>query len=135
MFNRPYHHHVEKWSNIFLKSCGVNTVRFLKYVWHFSILCLKGLSLRNRIQIFLRLISRNEFGNLSVIRQKGESQNRCYKQTKHAKFSEKTNISYPLIRTSTYPTFFLIFFFKKRKLYNSHVFKNTYVLGMFMMFM
>ena len=26
---------------------------------------------------------------LSVIRQKGESQNGCYKKTKHAKFSEK----------------------------------------------
>ena len=35
----------------------------------------------------------------SVIRQKGESQNGCFKKTKHAKFSEKTNISYPLIRT------------------------------------
>ena len=34
---------------------------------------------------------------LSVIRQKGESQSRGYKKTKCAKFSEKTNISYPLI--------------------------------------
>ena len=34
----------------------------------------------------------------SVIRQKGESQNGCYKKTKHAKFSE-TNISYSLIHT------------------------------------
>ena len=33
------------------------------------------------------------------IRQKSESQNECFKKTKHAKFSEKTNISYPLIRT------------------------------------
>ena len=37
--------------------------------------------------------------NSSVIRQKGESQNGCFKKTKHAKFSEKTNISNPLIRT------------------------------------
>ena len=37
--------------------------------------------------------------NSSVIRQKGESQNRCVKKTKHAKFSEKRTISYPLIRT------------------------------------
>ena len=30
------------------------------------------------------------------MRQKGESQNGCYKETKHAKFSEKkTNIFYP----------------------------------------
>ena len=36
--------------------------------------------------------------NSSAIRQKSESQNGCYKKTKHAKFSEKTNISYPLIR-------------------------------------
>ena len=34
-----------------------------------------------------------------VIRQKGESQNRCFKKTKPSKFSKKTNISYPLIRT------------------------------------
>ena len=38
----------------------------------------------------------------SVIRQKGESENECSKKTKHTKFSEKTNISYPLIRTRTY---------------------------------
>ena len=33
------------------------------------------------------------------LRQKGESQNRCFKKTKHVKFSEKTNISNPQIRT------------------------------------
>ena len=27
--------HVEKWPNILLKSRGVNTARFLKYVWPF----------------------------------------------------------------------------------------------------
>ena len=32
----------------------------------------------------------------SVIRQKGESQNGGNKKSKHAKFSEKTNFSYPL---------------------------------------
>ena len=36
----------------------------------------------------------------SVIRQKGESQNGCFKKTRHAKFSKKTNIFYPLIRFS-----------------------------------
>ena len=36
-----------------------------------------------------------------VIKQKGESQSKCFKKTKHAKFSEKRNISYPLIRTRT----------------------------------
>ena len=35
----------------------------------------------------------------SVIRQKVESQNGCFKKTKHAKFSKKTIISYALIRT------------------------------------
>ena len=34
--------------------------------------------------------------NSSVIRQKGESQNGCFKKTKHTKFSKKPNISYPL---------------------------------------
>ena len=33
------------------------------------------------------------------VRQKDESQNGCFKKTKHVKFSEKTTISYPLIRT------------------------------------
>ena len=37
----------------------------------------------------------------SVIRQKGESLNGCFKKTKHVKFSEKTNISNSLIRTRT----------------------------------
>ena len=37
----------------------------------------------------------------SVIRQKGESQNGYFKKTKYAKFSDKTNISYPLICTRT----------------------------------
>ena len=35
----------------------------------------------------------------SVIRRKIESQNGCFKKAKHAKFSEKAKISYPLIRT------------------------------------
>ena len=39
--------------------------------------------------------------NTSVIRQKGESQNWCFKKTKHVKFSEKTNLSNPLICTRT----------------------------------
>ena len=41
-------------------------------------------------------------GRSSVIRQKGESQNGGKKKTNHARFSEKANISYPLIRTRTY---------------------------------
>ena len=32
---------------------------------------------------------------------KGESKNGCFKKTKHAKFSAKTNISHPLIGSET----------------------------------
>ena len=49
----------------------------------------------------LFLVVLKSFWNSSVIRQKGESQNGCFKKTKHVKFSEKTNISNPLIRTRT----------------------------------
>ena len=35
------------------------------------------------------------------MRQKDESQDGSNKKTMHAKFSKKTNISYPLIRTRT----------------------------------
>ena len=40
-------------------------------------------------------------GNSSVIRQKGESQNGCFKKIKHAKFSKKRTFLTPLIRTGT----------------------------------
>ena len=36
-------HNVEKWLNILLKSYGVHTARFLKYVSHFPTFCMKGL--------------------------------------------------------------------------------------------
>ena len=29
----PFMHNVVKWRKIILKSCGVHTARFLKYVW------------------------------------------------------------------------------------------------------
>ena len=38
----------------------------------------------------------------SVIRQKGESQNGCFKKDKACQIFRKTNISYPLIRTCAY---------------------------------
>ena len=41
----------------------------------------------------------NNESNSSLIGQKDESQNGCFKKTKHAKFSEKTNITYPPLRT------------------------------------
>ena len=31
-------HNAVKWPNIFLKSCGVNTARFLKYIWPFYVM-------------------------------------------------------------------------------------------------
>ena len=34
-FINCFMHNVVKWPNIFQKSCGVNTARFLKYVWPF----------------------------------------------------------------------------------------------------
>ena len=37
----------------------------------------------------------------SVIRQKGQSQNGCFRKTKHVEFSEKRTFFYPLIRTGT----------------------------------
>ena len=36
-----------------------------------------------------------------VIRQKGESQNRCFKKTKHVRFSQNRTFVTPLIRTRT----------------------------------
>ena len=38
---------------------------------------------------------------MSAVREKDESQHRYYKKTKHAKFSEKANISYPPIDIRT----------------------------------
>ena len=43
---------------------------------------------------YTSLTCSNPQANTSVIRQKGESQNGCFKESKHVKFSEKTNISY-----------------------------------------
>ena len=37
-------YNVERWSNIFSKSCDVKTARFSKYVWPLSTLCMKGLN-------------------------------------------------------------------------------------------
>ena len=34
-YYNPFMHNLAKWPNILLKSCGVNTPRFLKYVWEF----------------------------------------------------------------------------------------------------
>ena len=45
MVLNPFMHYVAKSPNILLKSCGVYTARFLKYVWPFSTLYMKALSL------------------------------------------------------------------------------------------
>ena len=47
----------------------------------------------------------------SVIRQKDESQNGCFKKTKHATIFRKTNISYPLIRKSPMKRSFILYSF------------------------
>ena len=44
----------------------------------------------------------NDFDSVSVISQKGESQNGCYKATKHTKFSEKKIYIFPTPDMQTY---------------------------------
>ena len=39
----PIRYNVEKWQNVLLKYCGVDTARFLKY-GYFSTICMKGLT-------------------------------------------------------------------------------------------
>ena len=55
----------------------------------------------------------NSESNSLVIKQKGESQNGCFKKTKHVEFSEKKNISYPLIRIRTCFVKFGVFRFRE----------------------
>ena len=62
--------------------------------------CFSMITPRHYLILFLRY-SENVQWNSVVIRQKSESQNGCFKKIKHAKFSAKTNIFYPLIRTRT----------------------------------
>ena len=50
---------------------------------------------------FLNCLSFINFHRSSVIRQKGESQNGCFKKNKARQIFRKTNISYPQIRTRT----------------------------------
>ena len=49
----------------------------------------------------LPIMSASYMQKSSVIRQKGQSQNGCFKKTKHVEFSEKRTFFYPLIRTGT----------------------------------
>ena len=64
-------------------------------------------SLSQYLKVWISLIYRRP-DILSVVRQKGESQNECFKKTKHAKFSKKTNISCPLMRSRTCDDFWKI---------------------------
>ena len=50
---------------------------------------------RQKIKGFLTFSKGIEMENLSVIRQKGESQNGCFKKKKHVKFSEKQTFLTP----------------------------------------
>ena len=62
----PFIHNVEKWSDILLKSCGVNTARFLKHVWpFFNIMSEKvksKLSPRSGTKVLKQLTSIHEKG-------------------------------------------------------------------------
>ena len=51
----PFMHNVVKWPNILKKICGVNTARFLKYVWPFYDIFMKGLKSYYQNQNFLSL--------------------------------------------------------------------------------
>ena len=57
----PFMHNVVKWPNILLKSSGVNTARFLKYVWPFYKI------MYERVNVVLGVIIRGLFRNLSNI--------------------------------------------------------------------
>ena len=49
IFN-PFVYNDEKWSDILLESCGVNSVRILKYVWPFFIIMHEMGNYNNRKQ-------------------------------------------------------------------------------------
>ena len=87
-------YNVERWPNMLLKLCGVY-ISSLHYC-SVSLLCIKGS--KNALRNYTLAFSNHKhYGNqinhyltnLSVMRQKGESQNRCFKKAKHAKISEK----------------------------------------------
>ena len=50
-FINPFRHNV-KWPNILQKSCSVNTVRFLKYVWPFYNILHERVNMRNCVLHF-----------------------------------------------------------------------------------
>ena len=56
---------------------------------------------RKKTSWHLRKIDQTQHKKSPVIRQNGESQNGCYKRTKHVKFSKKTNTRVLLPLTST----------------------------------
>ena len=63
---------------------------------------LRGLGFKHEREMARKFIPSPLFsaGNTSsVTRQKGESQNECFKKKKARQIFQKTNISYPLIRT------------------------------------
>ena len=55
----------------------------------------------------------------SVIRQKGQSQNGCFKKTKHAKFSEKRTCAYQRVRNVHLSKNLACFLFLKRQFWDS----------------
>ena len=87
---------------------GIANARILfKILWKSSLffeeLWVYYLLKESRIWFRLNLVNIVNEGSLEIVgkRQKIESENGCFKKTKHAKFSEITNICYSLTRTGS----------------------------------
>ena len=97
--------------------------------------CIISVALKaHRKQEFLYDHETSQRTSLPVIRQKGESENGCFKKTKHVKFFKKTKISYPLIRTlitdKLFPLFYLSIDGNTKRL-EYHVFCFIYCVNVF----
>ena len=68
------------------------------FIWFFilyQLRCTWTLSILTARKAKQKTKRSKSFSSSLVIRRKGKSQNGCFKETKHTKFSEKTNIFYP----------------------------------------
>ena len=97
--------------------------------------CIISVALKaHRKQEFLYDHETSQRTSLPVIRQKGESENGCFKKAKHVKFFKKTKISYPLIRTLITDKLFLLFYLSidgNTKRLEYHVFCFIYCVNVF----
>ena len=98
----------------------VGNIRFLKYLACFvftSVLRFALLALLPTIfPIQLEITKKRIYNPVkpSVIRQKSESQNGCFKKTKQAKFSKKRTFFYPLIAKTAKTRLKPVNFFRKK---------------------